>query len=99
MIIKSGVNIYPSEIENELLKLTAIDDAMVTGQKDAIKGEIIIAYVKMKPASSFEELQIKNCLKEVLSGIKIPDKIYELTDFEYTSSGKKIKPSPAMLTR
>ena len=92
MIIKSAVNIYPVEIEKELFKLNDVEDAFVTKQKDLIKGEIIIAFVKMKSLAPFDESIIKNQLKQVLSGIKIPDKIYEIANFEYTNTGKKLKP-------
>jgi long-chain acyl-CoA synthetase len=94
MIIKGGVNIYPIEIEKELLKLDYVEDAFVTKQKDIIKGEIIIAFVKMKSLGIFDESLIKNELKEVLSGIKIPDKIFAIANFEYTNTGKKLKPQP-----
>lgn len=98
MILKGGTNIYPEEIENELLRNPAIEDAFVKGQKENIKGEIIIAYVKMRPAFDFDEEEIKDKLKQFLSGIKIPDKIYKTENFEYTNTGKKVKPAIANST-
>ena len=98
VIIKGGVNIYPIEIEKELLKLDVVEDAFVTKQKDVIKGEVIIAFVKIKLLTTFDESILKNELKQVLSGIKIPDKIYEIANFEYTNTGKKIKPGLTFLS-
>ncbi|MGB3005350.1 MAG: class I adenylate-forming enzyme family protein [Chitinophagaceae bacterium] len=92
MILKGGVNIYPAEIENEMHRIGSIEDVLVMGQKENLKGEIIIAFVKMKPATDFNEQQLKNQLKQFLPGIKIPDKIYQTALFEYTSTGKKVKP-------
>jgi acyl-CoA synthetase (AMP-forming)/AMP-acid ligase II len=91
MIIKSGINIYPVEIENELLKMPGIEDVYVAGQKHTEKGEIITAMVQMKPGFVFTEKEIMAFAKTVLSGIKVPDKIIETTHFEYTATGKKIK--------
>ena len=92
MIIKMGVNIYPIEIEKELMQLACVEDAYVTGERDAIKGEIIIAFIKLKPGSSFDEAIIIKNLRFVLPGIKIPDKLQVVERFNYTSTGKKVKP-------
>lgn len=59
MILKGGVNIYPAEIENEMHRIGSIEDVLVMGQKENLKGEIIIAFVKMKPATDFNEQQLK----------------------------------------
>lgn len=92
MIIKNGANIYPAEIENAFLRLDAIEDVLVTGEENKVKGEIIIAYVKTKPLGIFDEQKIKEGLKAFLPGIKIPDKIIQVKFFEFTSTGKKLKP-------
>lgn len=92
MIIKNGVNIYPEEIEQALLRIPAIEDAHVTGQKDSQKGEIIVALIKMRPGSHFNAANITESLKVQLAGIKIPDILLETADFEYTTTGKKVKP-------
>jgi fatty-acyl-CoA synthase len=97
MIIKNAVNIYPEEIELQLLKSGIFEDVYVTGQKDVTKGEIIVASVKMKPGLAFDGEKIREDLKQVLPGIKVPDKITETTDFEYTSTGKKLKRPDAMI--
>jgi fatty-acyl-CoA synthase len=89
MIIKNGVNIYPVEIENELLHFTEIEDVYVSRKKDMVKGETIVAYIKMKPGFEFNEQAIISKLRVVLPGIKIPDLVMETSGFEYTNTGKK----------
>jgi acyl-CoA synthetase (AMP-forming)/AMP-acid ligase II len=93
MIIKNGVNIYPAEIENALLRLDSIEDAYVTGEEDNLKGEIIIAFVRLDPSLQFDEQKIKEALRKFLPGIKIPDKIIQTGSFEFTNTGKKVKPA------
>jgi fatty-acyl-CoA synthase len=93
MIIKNGVNIYPVEIENALLRLDSIEDVYVTGEEDNLKGEIIIAFVKSNQSLHFDEQKIKDGLRSFLPGIKIPDKIIQTGSFEFTNTGKKIKPA------
>ncbi len=93
MIIKNGVNIHPVEIENALLRLDSIEDVYVTGEEDNLKGEIIIAFVKSKPLLQVDEQKIKDGLRSFLPVIKIPDKIIQTTSFEFTTTGKKVKPA------
>ncbi|MBI5856897.1 MAG: long-chain fatty acid--CoA ligase [Sphingobacteriales bacterium] len=92
MIIKNGFNIHPAEIENAILRIDTIEDVLVTGEKNKIKGEIIIAYIKTKPTTLFDEQKIREGLKAFLPGIKIPDIIIHTAAFEFTGTGKKIKP-------
>jgi fatty-acyl-CoA synthase len=92
MIIRNGINIYPSEIEMHLLKDPAIDDVMVTGEKDDARGEKIVAFVKMKTGQCLDADAIKQRLKQFLAGAKIPDELIETPGFEYTATGKKLKP-------
>ncbi len=91
MILKNGVNIYPIEIENEFLRIDGIEDVFVLGEKDTIKGEILVAFITTKLNTALSEDAIKSILKEKLSPVKIPEKIHKIDKFQYTSTGKKIK--------
>lgn len=92
LIIKNGVNIYPAEIENTMSMLDGIEDVLVVGEDDEFKGEIIKAYVKIKNNFQFEEKQIKEKLKEVISSVKIPDKFIIVKEFGFSATGKKQTP-------
>lgn len=92
MIIRNGINIYPNEIEMHLLKNPAVEDVLVTGVKDDTRGEKIVAFVKMKTGQCFDADAIKQRLKQFLAGAKIPDEFIDTPDFEYTATGKKLKP-------
>ena len=48
MIIASGYNIYPSEIEDVLYQHEAVEEALVIGVPDSYRGETVKAYVKLK---------------------------------------------------
>ena len=92
MIIKNGVNIYPVEIEKHLLSMAEIEEALVTKEKHPVKGEIIIAFVKLFSGVSVSVEEINSRLRQVMAAIKIPDKIEIVSEFQYTPTGKKIKP-------
>ena len=49
LIISGGVNIYPAEIEAELLAHPAVGDAAVIGVPDDEWGEIVLAVVEPQP--------------------------------------------------
>jgi acyl-CoA synthetase (AMP-forming)/AMP-acid ligase II len=89
MIIKNGLNIYPEEIENEILPLPGISDVLVTGVKDSVKGQKLVAMVLMKAGFDFNEDNIREQLKSRLAGIKLPDTIIQVAGFRETNTGKK----------
>ncbi len=92
MILKNGVNIYPAEIEKAMHLLDGIEDVHIAGEEDALKGEIIIAYIITKAGFLFNEEQTRSQLAKSLPAIKIPDKIVRVQEFNYTSTGKKVNP-------
>jgi long-chain acyl-CoA synthetase len=49
LIISGGVNIYPAEIEAELLAHPAVGDVAVIGVPDSEWGEIVLAVVELQP--------------------------------------------------
>ena len=59
MIITGGENIYPAEIESQLMRHPAIAEVGVIGEPDAQWGERVVAVVALKPGASLtlEELR------------------------------------------
>jgi malonyl-CoA/methylmalonyl-CoA synthetase len=50
LIISGGFNIYPREIEELLAELPGVREAAVVGVKDAVRGEVPVAYLVTDPA-------------------------------------------------
>ncbi len=65
---------------------------VVTKEKHPVKGEIIISLIKLRPTYSITDSELKERLLLMLPAIKVPDRIEFITSFNYTSTGKKIKP-------
>lgn len=75
MIIMSGENIYPAEIENVLLSHPAVGEAAVIGKPDARRGEIpAAAVVKKFQAQVTEDELVEHC-KNSLASFKVPREI------------------------
>jgi acyl-coenzyme A synthetase/AMP-(fatty) acid ligase len=90
VIITSGVNIYPSDIETEILKNKFVKECMVIGINDKYFGEAILAVCLINNLNNSEKIKNalkKNILKNLASFQQPLD--YKFIDkFQYLPSGK-----------
>ena len=84
MLIRSGINIYPEEIENAVRKCGEVTDCVVYGEKNE-KGTII----RLKYTGNIDESELRKRLVHLLNRNVIPDKIEKVTIIARTASGKK----------
>ncbi len=94
LIISKGINIYPRQIEEELLKLDYIKAAAVIGIKDPHSGEVPIAYVELE--EGFDKNQItssavRSTLKAHLANFKLPKSVYVVEELPKNATGKILK--------
>lgn len=91
MIISGGVNIYPAEIEAELLKMPGVADCAVFGIPDEEFGEAICAVVQPGDGVELTEAGVKAYLREQMAGYKIPRRVDFSADLPREDSGKIFK--------
>lgn len=91
MVISGGENIYPVEIENELVKHPAIDDVAVIGVPDQKWGESLVACVILKSGASATPDQLIAFLRDKLAGYKIPRRFEFVDTFPRNATGKVLK--------
>lgn len=75
LIIVSGFNVYPREVEEVLFRHPAIAEAAVAGVPDEYRGETVAAFIVLKPgieASEARKQDILNFCKERLTPYKVP---------------------------
>ncbi len=72
MVISGGVNIYPAEIEAEILKIPGVADCAVFGVPDTEFGESLCAVVQPQPVAQLSENDIKSFLRNHLARYKVP---------------------------
>lgn len=74
LIIASGYNIAPVEVENVLYKHPAVQEAAVIGVPDEYRGETVKAYVALKPEymDKVTEEEIIDFCREHLANFKVP---------------------------
>lgn len=89
MIIVSGFNVYPNEIEEVLTQHPAILEAAVIGKPDDKTGERVCAYVSLNHEISTGEIEA-HCRKQ-LTAYKVPKEIHVLTELPKSSVGKLLR--------
>jgi fatty-acyl-CoA synthase len=74
-VIKSGgINISPAEVEQLLVSHPDVRDAHVVGVADAVRGELIVAFVD--PLNPLSEDSLKAFVKEHAASFKVPHHIF-----------------------
>ncbi|MCX6398265.1 MAG: class I adenylate-forming enzyme family protein [Propionibacteriales bacterium] len=90
LVIVSGFNVYPSEVEDVIAELAAVAEVAVIGADDPMTGEVVVAYVK--PAQEIEEdelvAQVRAHCETRLAGFKRPTVIHVVPALPYTGTGK-----------
>jgi len=91
MILASGFNIYPREVEEILYEIEGIQEAAVVGKPDPYRGETVKAYIVLKEDSELTEKDINAYCREHLAAFKVP-RLYEFRDeLPKTTVGKILR--------
>ncbi|MDI3316984.1 MAG: long-chain fatty acid--CoA ligase [Bacillota bacterium] len=79
VIIASGFNVYPREVEDVLHQHPAVLEAVVVGVPDPYRGETVKAFVRLRPGASATQEEIVAFCRERLTPYKVP-KLVEFRD-------------------
>ncbi len=90
MILVSGFNVYPNEIENVIVEHEGVLECGVIGVPDEKRGEAVKAFVVRKD-DSLTEAQLAEHCKKNLTGYKTPDKIVFIKELPKTNVGKVLR--------
>ncbi len=91
MIISSGENLYPAQVEEVLAQHPKVADAMVTAVPDPVRGQAVAAYViPSDPSLTVRELVAYCSGHPMLPAYKRP-RYYRLVEsLPYNATGKKV---------
>lgn len=89
MIIVSGFNVYPNEIEDVLTQHPAILEAAVIGKPDDHSGERVCAYVSLN--SEIDTADIEAHCRKLLTAYKVPKEIHVMDELPKSSVGKLLR--------
>ena len=91
MIISSGENIYPTEIERVLNEHAKVKDCIVTSVPDKIRGQIVTAYIVRKDDSLTSEELDEFCKESPeVSNFKRPRYYRFVPQIPFNATGKKL---------
>jgi len=90
MILVSGFNVYPNEVEATLAEHPGVVDTAVVGVPDDETGEIVVAFVVTKDPALTEDDLRQHC-KKTLTNYKVPRIVVFRTDLPKTNVGKVLR--------
>jgi long-chain acyl-CoA synthetase len=90
MVLVSGFNVYPNEVEEVLTQHPGVLEAAVIGLPDERSGEIVAAYVVRRDESLTEE-DLRAFCRDNLTGYKVPRRIAFRTSLPKTNVGKVLR--------
>jgi fatty-acyl-CoA synthase len=88
VIIRGGENIYPREVEEFLYTHPKIGEVQVVGIPHQRLGEIVVAWVRLRPGQDATEEEIRSWCQGQIAYYKIPEHVRFVTEFPATLSGK-----------
>lgn len=89
MIVMSGWKIYPTEVEEVLIKCPAVKEIAIFSINDCHRGEIPVAAVVWKDGEECEGLV--SYARKNLSRYKVPRKIFTLNELPRVNGWKLLR--------
>jgi long-chain acyl-CoA synthetase len=91
LILCSGYNVYPREVEEVLFMHPAVGEAAAIGVPDPYRGETVKAFVVLKDGMSATEPDIIAFCKERLAAFKVPRAVEFTKDLPKSLVGKVLR--------
>lgn len=91
MIIVSGFNVYPNEIEEVLCQHPDIMEAAVVGAVSEKTGESVVAHIVLNSNAELSQQEIEAYCRENLAAYKVPRKILFLEELPKSTVGKVLR--------
>jgi len=91
MVITSGLNVYPREVEEVLYTHPAVQEAAVIGMPDAMRGEAVVAVVVRRSGVEVAERDLLRHCKAAMANYKVPQQVIFRDTLPRGSTGKVVK--------
>jgi len=90
MILVSGFNVYPNEVESVIASHPGVLEVAAVAQQDERSGESVALFIVKKDASLTEQ-QVIDFARTQLTGYKIPRHVYFRNELPKTNVGKILR--------
>ena len=91
MIIASGFNIYPKEIDELLMTHPKVLEVCTIGVPDAYRGENVKTYIVVKPGQTLTEDEVKAFCRDSLAAYKVPKLVAFIDALPKSAVGKILR--------
>jgi long-chain acyl-CoA synthetase len=91
LIIAGGYNVYPREVEEVLYEHPKILEVCVAGVPDSYRGEIVKAFVVLRPGEQASTDEIREFAKARLAAYKVPRAVEFRDELPKTLIGKVLR--------
>ncbi|MGE4243148.1 class I adenylate-forming enzyme family protein [Ramlibacter sp.] len=91
MIIRSGFNVYPGEVESVLNAFPSIERSAVVGRAVEDGNEEVLAFVQLRHGTALDDAALAAHLRENLAPYKRPSAVRVVKEMPMTGSGKILK--------
>jgi len=91
MIISSGENVYPREVEEVLMRHPIVAEAAVIGIPDKLRGQAICAYIVPKDGEDLTKKDLRKYLLSQMAPYKVPKEFIFADSLPRNSTGKILK--------
>lgn len=88
MINVGGYKVNPEEVEDVILSMEGINQAIVYGRANSVLGNVLCADIKLLEGYGMTEMTVRNYLQEKLQYYKVPRRIKFVEDLSVTRTGK-----------
>lgn len=90
MILVSGFNVYPNEVEDAIAKNPKVKEVAAVGYPDEHSGEIVKVFV-VKADPNLTEKEVIDFSKQSLTNYKVPKKVQFMDELPKTNVGKILR--------
>jgi long-chain acyl-CoA synthetase len=91
MLVRNGYNVYPSEVEDVLLRHPGVLNAAVFGLPDETRGQEVHAAVIARDGVVLDEAEVVEFVKERIAAYKYPRHVHLVAELPIGASGKVLK--------
>ena len=91
MVISGGENVFPRELEDALIEHPDITDVAVTGVPDDAFGQVLAAYVVVRPGATLTEQDVREYARARVARFAVPGRTTFVDELPRNPTGKVMK--------
>jgi long-chain acyl-CoA synthetase len=91
LIKTSGYQVWPREIEEVISTHAAVAEVGVAGLPDKMRGEVVKAWIVLRPGASATQAEIKSFCRERLAPYKVPSQYEFVSELPKSQVGKVLR--------